>query len=272
MTYSELWRQLTAVYDEGEAKAVGEMLLEVGFGISRTEMLCGASVDESLIMPLLQRLLRGEPVQYVTGEAEFGPFRYHVAPDVLIPRPETYELCRWVAEESLGGARVLDIGTGSGCIACTLAATLDGAQLTAWDISLGALRIAAANARRMGVSVSFELRDILQRQDPPAESFTAIVSNPPYVCRREAATMSPHVLDHEPHMALFVDDDDPLRYYVAIGRYALTALAAGGSLYLEINPLYADELARLLGNMAFDAVEIRTDQFGKRRMLKAIKP
>ncbi len=169
---------------------------------------------------------------------------------------------------------ILDIGTGSGCIACTLAAELPEAEVTAWDISEEALAIARENARRTHVHVSFEQVDIL---DPrliaasPQNRYQVIVSNPPYICQKEQATMERHVLDHEPHLALFVPDDDPLLFYRAIARYASLSLTPGGSLYFEINPLYATELSALLSAMSYHDIEIRNDQFGKPRMIKATR-
>ena len=281
MTNQELWRPLTAVYDEREAQAVARMVLEVHFGLTMAEVLCGQMPDERELRQIQQRLLAGEPVQYVIGEAEFGGRRFRVAPGVLIPRPETYELCQWVSnrgerreERGEKEERILDIGTGSGCIACTLAAELPEAEVTAWDISEEALAIARENARRTQVHVSFEQVDIL---DPrliaasPQNRYQVIVSNPPYICQKEQATMERHVLDHEPHLALFVPDDDPLLFYRAIARYASHALTPGGSLYFEINPLYATELSALLSAMSYHDIALKNDQFGKPRMIKATR-
>ena len=281
MTYQELWRPLTAVYDQREAQSVARMVLEMRFGLTLADVLCGQMPDECELQQIQQRLLAGEPVQYVIGEAEFGGRRFRVAPGVLIPRPETYELCQWVSnrgerreERGEKEERILDIGTGSGCIACTLAAELPEAEVTAWDISEEALAIARENARRTQVHVSFEQVDIL---DPrliaasPQNRYQVIVSNPPYICQKEQATMERHVLDHEPHLALFVPDDDPLLFYRAIAQYGSHALTPGGSLFFEINPLYATELSALLSAMSYHDIEIRNDQFGKPRMIKATR-
>ena len=276
MTNQELWRPLTAVYDEREAQAVARMVLEMRFGLTMAEVLCGQMPDECELQQIQQRLLAGEPVQYVIGEAEFGGRRFCVAPGVLIPRPETYELCQWVSnrgerreERGEKEERILDIGTGSGCIACTLAAELPEAEVTAWDISEDALAIARENAKRTHVHVSFELVDVLH--SPPISRYDLIVSNPPYICQQEAETMEHHVLDHEPHQALFVPDDDPLLFYRAIAQYGSHALTPGGSLFFEINPLYATELSALLSAMSYHDIEIRNDQFGKPRMIKATR-
>ena len=281
MTYQELWRPLTAVYDQREAQSVARMVLEMRFGLTLADVLCGQMPDECDLRPIQQRLLAGEPVQYVIGEAEFGGRRFRVAPGVLIPRPETYELCQWVSnrgerreERGEKEERILDIGTGSGCIACTLAAELPEAEVTAWDISEEALAIARENARRTHVHVLFEQADIL---DPrliaasPQNRYQVIVSNPPYICQKEQATMERHVLDHEPHLALFVPDDDPLLFYRAIARYASLSLTPGGSLYFEINPLYATELSALLSAMSYHDIALKNDQFGKPRMIKATR-
>ena len=281
MTYQELWRPLTAVYDQREAQSVARMVLEMRFGLTLADVLCGQMPDECDLRPIQQRLLAGEPVQYVIGEAEFGGRRFRVAPGVLIPRPETYELCLWVSnrgerreERGEKEERILDIGTGSGCIACTLAAELPEAEVTAWDISEEALAIARENARRTHVHVLFEQADIL---DPrliaasPQNRYQVIVSNPPYICQKEQATMERHVLDHEPHLALFVPDDDPLLFYRAIARYASLSLTPGGSLYFEINPLYATELSALLSAMSYHDITLKNDQFGKPRMIKATR-
>ena len=276
MTNQELWRPLTAVYDEREAQAVARMVLEVHFGLTMAEVLCGQMPDERELRQIQQRLLAGEPVQYVIGEAEFGGRRFCVASGVLIPRPETYELCQWVSnrgerreERGEKEERILDIGTGSGCIACTLAAELPEAEVTAWDISEDALAIARENAKRTHVYVSFEQVDVLH--SPPISRYDLIVSNPPYICQQEAEAMERHVLDHEPHQALFVPDDDPLLFYRAIAQYGSHALTPGGSLFFEINPLYATELSALLSAMSYHDIEIRNDQFGKPRMIKATR-
>ena len=289
MTYNELWRQLAHIYDDGEAKAIARMVYEVRFGLSPSDLFIGKDTqlstdDQKLLEEITQRLMTGEPVQYAIGLAEFGGRTFHVGPGVLIPRPETYELCQWVTERH--HARILDIGTGSGCIACTLAADMPGAQVTAWDISEEALRTAAANAESLGVTVRFEKRDILNVTPPssppprsplapsslpPRNEFDAIVSNPPYICEKEKDAMERNVLDYEPALALFVPDDDPLLFYRAIARYALIGLKPGGSLYFEINPLYADALRDLLSMMSWHDIEPKQDQFGKQRFIKATK-
>ena len=284
MTYNELWRQLTQVYDDYEAKAIARMVYEVRFGLMPSDLFIGKDTqlstdDQKLLAEITQRLLTGEPIQYVLGEAEFGGSTFHVEPGVLIPRPETYELCQWIMEERRGkkeegrNTSILDIGTGSGCIACTLAAELADAEVTAWDISDDALRIATENAKRTNVHVSFEKVDVLNtsllNRERPATGLDIIVSNPPYICNKERATMERNVLEHEPELALFVPDDDPLLFYRTIARFAAKTLNPGGALYFEINPLYVSEMQQMLSKEGFSHTEIRNDQFGKQRFTKS---
>ena len=279
MTFEEFWKPLTTIYEAGEAKAVARLVMEVRFGLSMTDVVCGKTGDEAEMQILQQRLLTGEPVQYILGEADFGGRTFHVEPGVLIPRPETYELCRWIMVdgrwkmENGRNVSILDIGTGSGCIACTLAAELPNAEVMAWDISDDALRIAAENAKRTNVHVSFEKMDILNTpllyREGLGVGLDLIVSNPPYICNKERETMERNVLEHEPELALFVPDDDPLLFYRAIARYAAKALNPSGALYFEINPLYVNEMQQMLSDEGFSHTEVRNDQFGKQRFTKS---
>ena len=279
MTFEKFWKPLTTIYEAGEAKAVARLVMEVRFGLSMTDVVCGKTGDEAEMQILQQRLLTGEPVQYILGEADFGGRTFHVEPGVLIPRPETYELCRWIMVdgrwkmENGRNVSILDIGTGSGCIACTLAAELPDAEVMAWDISDDALRIAAENAKRTNVQVSFEKVDILNTpllyREGLGVGLDLIVSNPPYICNKERETMERNVLEHEPELALFVPDDDPLLFYRAIARYAAKALNPSGALYFEINPLYVNEMLQMLSDEGFSHTEVRNDQFGKQRFTKS---
>ena len=287
MRYRDLWQRLLSLYDEREAKAIVRLVLEERFGLTLAEML-GASLNEKLkiknekssgeekLEDMMRRLEQGEPVQYVLGEAWFCGRRFHVEPGVLIPRPETEMLVEWALEDERlkikdeGLIDVLDIGTGSGCIAISLALGLPSASVVAWDVSDAALRIARANAEQLGAEVSFVKQDALAAPNDIAR-WDVIVSNPPYVCASEAAQMEPHVLEHEPHEALFVPDNDALLFYRAIAQYACRALKPGGRLFFEINPLYATELSSLLKSLGFAEVELRDDQFGKCRMIKSLK-
>lgn len=219
----------------------------------------------------MERLTRSEPVQYVLGQAEFCGRRFAVGPGVLIPRPETEDLCRWVCADAAargGGATdVLDIGTGSGCIAVTLALGIGGARVAAWDVSADALAAARSNAASLGAAVDFSQTDALR---PPRDeaAWDIIVSNPPYVCDSERDAMDSNVLDYEPPQALFVPDADPLRFYRAIGRYAATALRPGGALYFEINPMFAQRFDGLALDCGLGAAEVRPDRFGRQRLVK----
>jgi len=285
--YRNLWQPLTALYDEGEAKAIVRWVLEVHFGLTWTDIICGkveelSPDDQTRLETILRRLAAGEPVQYVVGLADFGPRLFHVAPGVLIPRPETYELCQWIVlkrKEERGERRedsqrtdtlrMLDIGTGSGCIACTLAAEMAEAEVTAWDISEEALAIARENARLLGVNVTFEKVDILRVME--RSPLDLIVSNPPYICEKERTEMERNVLEHEPETALFVPDDDPLLFYRTIAEYGRETLKRDGWLYFEINPLYVSDLQELLHVMGYHAIESKEDQYGKPRMIRAQK-
>lgn len=285
MTYSQLWRRLLPLYDEREAKAVVRTLLEERFNLTLTDLytdgLDRLTDDEKARMEtLIERLEAGEPVQYVVGKARFCGRDYMVAPGVLIPRPETEMLCKEVisaynkpycALQPPEPLRVLDIGTGSGCIAVTLALDLWNCTVTAWDISGDALMIARENAHRLQAHVNLELQDALNPDETAlnAPPFDIIVSNPPYICDRESKDMAKHVLAHEPHTALFVPDDDPLLFYRSIARYGLSHLKPSGMLAFEINPIYAEETCKMLEHMGYEQIEIKEDQYGKERIVIA---
>lgn len=280
MTYQQLWQRLAKVYDEGEAKAIARMVYELRYGLSLSDLLMGrdAEVPQQELEQLAVRLEQQEPVQYVLGQAEFCGRSFDVNPHVLIPRPETAELVQLIANDfgETSPCAILDVGTGSGCIAITLAAMYPEAQVIAWDISEGALQVAHENAKHNHVNVTFQQVDVLSPSLISAPlPFTAhqdvIVSNPPYILNKERAQMDTNVLEHEPHQALFVPDDDPLLFYRAIAQLGLTALKSGGRLYFEINPLCASELASLLSAMSYHDIEIKEDQFGKQRMMRACK-
>ena len=291
MSYTDFWKRLATQYGEGEAKAIARMVYEVRYGLSLGDLLMGrdSEVPQEELELTAQRLEQGEPVQYVLGEEQFGGRTFKVTPDVLIPRPETYELCNWLTAYGLqltahhSPLTILDIGTGSGCIAITLALELPQAKVTAWDISDRALAIARENALRLGADVTFEQVDILAygleltAYSSPLSSLLSppvsiIVSNPPYICEAEKGQMERNVLEHEPSLALFVPDNDPLLFYRAIARLGLSALTAGGWLYFEINPLHRDELVAMLSDMGYTQIEVRADQFGKQRMVRACRP
>ena len=371
MTYNQLWKRLTAIYNEREAQAIVRTVLDALFGMSLTDICLGkvtqlSADDTTRLEKIMQRLEKSEPVQYVLGAEWFAGRLFDVAPGVLIPRPETEDLVKWACDEAKekekednskeergkeekeiskkGEAQkkeeqplssplkekkeglrkgkdaskkeeqplsplkeeeeglrkgkdasqkeeqplssllksnkevsekgeevphpsILDIGTGSGCIAITVALALPQARVTAWDISTDALAIAAGNAHRLGASVRFEHQDALSAPDDE-ERWDVIVSNPPYICDRERADMSDNVLSYEPELALFVPDSDPLLFYRAIARYASKALKPGGRLLFETNTAYVHEVAQAMANEGFTAIEVRNDCFGKPRMVK----
>lgn len=273
------------------------MLLEDLFSLSFADILCGATehlsdADTLRLQQSVARLLDAEPLQYVTGTAFFCGHPFHVAPGVLIPRPET----EWIVDTAVNlvmssAPRILDIGTGSGCIAISISLALADRHCytEAWDISEDALRIATDNAERLGADVKFRRRDALRLEEDflaeenqggaealsdtnaAAESWNIIVSNPPYICNREAADMHANVLRHEPHLALFVPDTDPLLFYRAIARYAMRSLRKGGWLLFECNTLYAHDTAQMASEMGFATSVVEDDCFGKPRFVKAQK-
>lgn len=277
------------------------MLLEDLFSLSFADILCGATehlsdADTLRLQQSVARLLDAEPLQYVTGTAFFCGHPFHVAPGVLIPRPET----EWMVDTAVNlvmssAPRILDIGTGSGCIAISISLALADrhCHTEAWDISEDALRIAADNAASLGADVEFRRRDALRLEEDfsaeekleaekggaealsdtnaAAESWDIIVSNPPYICNREAADMHANVLRHEPHLALFVPDTDPLLFYRAIASYAMRSLRKGGWLLFECNTLYAHDTAQMALDMGFAKSVVEDDCFGKPRFVKAQK-
>lgn len=273
MTYDDIWRRLAGAYDLREARAVARMLIEEKFGLSFADIICGgvealSDADTQWLEAAVERLEQGEPIQYVLGWAWFGGLRFGVRPGVLIPRPETEWLVDTVcADSSAQNARklrVLDIGTGSGCIALSVKQRLPEAYVETWDISPEALAIAADNAHSLGLDVAFRQHDALSLT-PDADAWDVIVSNPPYICQRERADMSPNVLNHEPSTALFVPDTDPLLFYRAITRYAVGSLRSGGRLLFECNTLYAVDTACMMADEGVTATEVHNDCFDKPR-------
>ena len=219
---------------------------------------------------IITRLQRHEPLQYVVGSARFYGHRFKVTPAVLIPRPETEQLIDLIVDENpASDLRVLDMGTGSGCIAISLARALKFAQVDALDVSRDALAVARENADTLKVKVRFFESDMLSPQ--PAACYDIIVSNPPYVCWSERESMDRNVLDYEPGQALFVPDNDPLLFYKAIAPYAAQSLERGGRLYLEINQRFGNEVKQLLEDYGFDEVRIIEDSYGKVRFAAAVR-
>lgn len=220
---------------------------------------------------VVTRILDNEPVQYIFGNAHFYGMRLKVTSDVLIPRPETAQLVDIIIDDNKNRSdlKVLDIATGSGCIAIALARNLKFPEVEAFDISEKALDVARENASRMKTGIKFYRQDILKLAFESSPKFDIIVSNPPYIALKEAQTMDANVLDHEPAEALFVPDDDPLKFYLPINKYSLTALNPGGHLYFEINPLYASVLKDTMLGDGWEYVDVITDMQGYKRFIVA---
>lgn len=221
----------------------------------------------------VDKVLAGEPVQYAVGRARFMGMDFKVSPAVLVPRPETEGLVDLIADDWNGRTdlSVLDLCTGSGCIAVALARTLPFSDVEAVDVSADALAVARENATALGARVRFVRADVLGIRPERAAGFDIIVSNPPYVCESEKKDMDARVLDYEPHIALFVPDNDPLEFYRPIAEYASQALKKDGMLYFEINPLFASDVAVLLKNTGFADVQIFRDYRAKQRFVRATK-
>lgn len=272
----ELTSTLTATLGAGEARATSRLLMEDVAGFTPKKLFTDGRRElepetvESL-RRMASRIAGGEPPQYVTGSALFMGMKLDVTPAVLIPRPETEGLVDLIIDDYRGrnDLRVMDIGTGSGCIAIALARALPFARIDAVDISPDALEVAGRNSSRLAARVNFGIMDILNEQVPAVPSFNIIVSNPPYIAEREKADMDSRVLDHEPAGALFVPDSDPLLFYRAIARYGAGALVPGGRLYFEINPLFASELQKMLADEGYIDIEMRRDYVGKLRFARA---
>lgn len=284
MTYSEIWHRIATSYEDGEARAIARILIEELFGLSYTDIVCGTtdqlSADDTLRLDTaVRRIEQGEPLQHVLGYADFCGNHFGVNASVLIPRPET----EWLVDEGerlMNGVsnaapsapkRILDIGTGSGCIAISLKLRLGEAYVEAWDISEEALRTAESNAKALKAEVAFCKRDALRAEESVA-TWDLIVSNPPYICDSERTDMDDNVLLHEPHTALFVPDDDPLRFYRAIAHYALRSLNNGGSLLFECNTRYAEATGKMMREMGFEDVTVNDDCFGLPRFVKGSSP
>lgn len=287
MTYDDIWRRLAGVYDQREARAVARMLVEEKFSLSFADIICGGvealpDADKQWIEAAVKRLEQGEPIQYVLGWAWFGGLKFNVRSGVLIPRPETEwlvdNICAHPAPSNDRPLRILDIGTGSGCIALSIKQRLPETYVEAWDISTEALSIAADNARSLGLDVVWRQQDALNITPnvlsttpndnsvvPDSPLWDVIVSNPPYICERERTDMARNVLEHEPSTALFVPDTDPLLFYRVITRYAVGSLNEGGRLLFECNTLYAGDTARMMADEGMTATQVYDDCFGKPR-------
>lgn len=300
MEYQDIILRLQKVYAPGEARALARMALEERFGMTLTDIMCGKVTELSgekveELEKIILRLEKSEPIQYILGYETFCGHHFHVAPGVLIPRPETEELvekafhllsCKREKEAIKGNSiskekeekkRVLDIGTGSGCIAVSIALKGKEAgisqEVRGWDISDEALLIAQRNGEHLKAGVTFEKRDILseQRNEENRSYWDLIVSNPPYICFSERDDMERNVLDHEPHTALFVPDNDALLFYRAIALFALHALKSGGFLAFEINQRFGKEVCEMLTSLGYKDASLTCDQFTNPRFVTAKK-
>lgn len=270
--------RLAPKYGEGEARAMVRIIFENLKGWSPVDMVMKADtgVSEFIIGKVngaIDRLMRDEPIQYVFGNARFYGMTLRVTRDTLIPRPETEELVDMIVKDYAGrrDLRVLDAGTGSGCIAIALARNLPFSRVEGIDVSDGALAVARGNAMMLKADVDFSNRDMLTLPLPEVPGYDVIVSNPPYIALGEQSSMEANVLDYEPAGALFVPDDNPLKFYKALSGYAIGALNPGGGLYFEINPLYARDLVAMLGRLGFDDVATFRDMHGRERFAVARK-
>lgn len=266
-----------ATSSNGEAQAMVRMIMEHLKGYNPADCVIHSTDTvtpwlEHEVNMIVSRVEGGEPIQYVLGVARFMGNDFKVTHDTLIPRPETAMLVDMIIDRNSRRTdlRVLDIGTGSGCIAISLAKALKFAQIRATDISSGALDVARRNAATLNAVVTFAREDILSAS-APEDAYDIIVSNPPYIAESEAETMESHVKAQEPASALFVPDNNPLLFYKAIAKYAIRALSPGGELYLEINPLFADPLSAMLREVGFTDAELYLDIYGKTRFATAQK-
>ncbi|MBR1958010.1 MAG: peptide chain release factor N(5)-glutamine methyltransferase [Tidjanibacter sp.] len=275
--YNKVWMSVAPLYDHPEPVAVAERICADLYGFDRFGMTLMPSAevegfDEEAFEQVCKRLAEGCPVQYVVGHTEFCDLRFAVREGVLIPRPETEQLVRLVAEKHPNsGVRLIDIGTGSGAIAVSLAKLIEGARVTAVDVSEDALAVASENAAANDAKVEFVKADIFA-YEPTPESLDVVVSNPPYIPESERSQMARNVVGYEPSLALFVPDHSPIMFYQRIADVARVALVAGGALYFEVHERYASEVAECLVCRGFVEVEVIEDFFSKPRIVSARKP
>lgn len=275
---SQFIQKISSIYDIGESESFFYMILEEKHQLKQIDLALNPdlifSVEEIQFWnSILHQLQQEIPIQYLLGKTSFYGLDFEVNADVLIPRPETEELIEWIiashkTKDESPNTRILDIGTGSGCIAIALAKNMLNAQVFAIDISEKALATAKKNAIINEVTITFLEKNILETADLE-QQFDIIVSNPPYVRNQEKKEIKKNVLDHEPHLALFVEDDDALLFYKKIAELAKTNLREGGKLFFEINQYLGNETVDLLQKMNFKNIELRKDIYGNDRMIKA---
>ena len=267
-TIQKIERAISALYDSRESTAIARSVVCTRCGINFSQLVVHYD-DEVQIADLesiVAELAAARPVQYVLGNALFCDLEFYVREGVLIPRPETEELVEWVASGAKRGARILDVGTGSGAIAVALAKKVEGAEVVAVDISDEALRVAAENVARHSANVTLVKADALGDMSQLGE-FDIVVSNPPYIPQSDISTMHRNVVDYEPHTALFVADSDPLCFYRSIAQNGVKMLREGGSLYFEIYEHYGAQVVKMLERLGYRECEVVKDVFGKERMV-----
>lgn len=271
----QLRNELGALYSQGECDALIRIIALDLLKIGNTTFFLRDEItldetQQKMLHNAIERLKRAEPIQYILGETEFCDLTFKVNPSVLIPRPETSELVRWiVAENSARENSILDIGTGSGCIAISLAKMMPQATVTAWDISPEAIETAESNNKLNGTKVTFIEQDIFAPSNNN-EKYDIIVSNPPYIKEAEKENMESNVLNWEPHIALFVPNNDPLLFYRQIALKGTQLLKNGGRLYFEINREHGEETCAMLAEYGYTAIELRKDFADNDRMIRAI--
>ena len=262
--------ELSSIYDIDELNSVFNLMSEDYLKISRSKILLANEIDlndsnQNLFSSALKRLKTHEPIQYILGKTTFMDLEFKVNSSVLIPRPETEELVRLMLKEDLDGKEILDIGTGSGCIAISLAKNLPNAKITAIDISNAALEVAKENAKLNNLNIEFIHTDIFTYQSD--KKYDIIVSNPPYVLESEKSLMKQNVLDFEPELALFIDDSDPLKYYEFIMNFSKNYLNPNGQIYLEINQKFYNKLEIICEKYGYGSTIFMKDNYNKNRIL-----
>lgn len=267
-------QSLLDIYPPEEVKALTMIICCDMLGINALDIYTGKDINLSEgkkrdLENILFRLRKNEPIQYIQGFTQFCGMTFHVAQGVLIPRPETAELVELIVGESVHSPKILDIGTGSGCIAVSLAKKIPDAEVTAWDVSPVALEIAQSNSRDLSARVNFVLQDVFATEIARDHLYDIIVSNPPYITVSEKKAMEPNVLDWEPECALFVADDDPLCFYTRIANLGKSLLSPNGKLYFEINQAYGAEVVDMLTVNGYKDTRLIKDFFGKDRIVTA---
>ena len=277
--YNYIKQAINGQYPDTEASAIAKAILTDVFQLSTTDLYASKDMNFSTnqaekLEVIITRLRANEPLQYILGNCYFCGLDFHVEPGVLIPRPETAELVEWIISDcnsSDSPIRILDIGTGSGCISISLAKNLPQSEVHAWDISEDAIRIASDNANRLNANVRFRQTDVLG-QIPTNTMMNVIVSNPPYITEAERTDMDANVTDWEPDTALFVPDNTPLLFYERIADIGKQILTPDGTIYFEINQRFGTETVDMLRKKGYRNVELRKDLSGNDRMIKAEKP